>query len=115
MPDRMGPQIFSYDPDANLHGRVAHIIDRGVKGYQVPDIDGLPENHPVNREGQNIMAAVTRSAGICNPIQQFKDLAAMYFPGKIDLVRRHQQGHFQCRLFIRFFLHDLPFVAYAEK
>ncbi len=85
--------VFGEYLDADFHRGAPGVIDAGQEGDQFADVDGLPEHHLVDRQGDDIFAGVAAGAGVGNLVEQLEDGAAVHIAGKVGHVGRHQDGH----------------------
>lgn len=93
MADFAGADVLCFDTDADFHRGASRVVDSGVKGNQIADVDGFFKQDFVNRKGNAIIAAVTAGAGIGNLVEQEQEFAAVYVAAEIGGVRHHQFGH----------------------
>jgi hypothetical protein len=92
-------QVFGNHLDADLHGRIADIVDVGKEGHQFPHAQRFLELHLVQRHGDAIRLGVACRAGVGRLVQQLQQCTTVDVAGKVGHVRGHQDGHVH-----RFFL-----------
>ena len=87
-------EIFGLDPDTDLHRGPPDEIHARFHDDQITQMDGLAEIDPVDRDGDAVVARVTKGGDGRGPIHHRKDDAAEDMTEIVRVLRHHDLGGF---------------------
>ena len=94
MSNLSGHQVFSLNPDANLHGSPSGPVHTGLEGKQIPQEHRTMEIQPVYGNRNGIAGSVPGSHDIGCIVDQLHYCAAMHITGGIRISRQHDLSQY---------------------